>query len=71
MLEVHSGRHCGGRPIKPRRQVHDGIPFDERHCEFGPQGEGRHGSLGTTISEDDDGGTASTIENISLLLRSF
>lgn len=40
---MHSGRHCGARPIYPALQEQAGVSPIIRHCEFGPQGEGIQG----------------------------
>lgn len=45
-LITHSGRQFGGEPIYPVKQEHEGCLLCEaRHCEFGPHGEGWHGSF--------------------------
>lgn len=43
---VHSGRQLGGLPLYCGKHVHEGDPPMSRHCENGPQGEGKHGSVG-------------------------
>lgn len=45
-LIVHSGRQLGGLPIYPDWQLHAGISPDFTQMEFGPQGDGSHGSAG-------------------------
>lgn len=42
---VHSGLQLGGLPSKLAWQEQDGIPLRLRQTEFGPQGDGMHGSL--------------------------
>lgn len=44
-LMVHSGLQLGGEPAYSGKQEHDGIPPLSLHCEYGPHGEGRHGSV--------------------------
>lgn len=39
----HSGLQLGGTPMKSAKQLQDGNWFTATHCEFGPQGDGRHG----------------------------
>lgn len=39
----HSGLQLGGRPMKSGKQLHDANWFTTAHCEFGPQGDGKHG----------------------------
>lgn len=39
----HSGRQCGGLPIKSIKQEQDGMFPIFRHSAFGPQGDGTHG----------------------------
>lgn len=56
-LIVHSGLQFGGLPSKLGKQEHDGIPRRFLHCEFGPHGDGTHGSL---VSIE---GTVSLTEN--------
>lgn len=46
-LIVHSGRQFGGLPIKLPTHEHEGDPPISRHCELGPQGDGKHGSIYT------------------------
>lgn len=47
MLMRHSGRQLGGGPRSSGKQVQDDEPSGVTvHREFGPQGEGLHGSLG-------------------------
>lgn len=48
---THSGRQLGGEPMKSSKQEHIyalELPI-VRHIELGPQGDGRHGSVGATI----------------------
>lgn len=47
-LIVHSGRQFGGVPIKLAKQEQEGAPPISRHCEFGPHGDGKHGSRGAS-----------------------
>lgn len=44
-LIVHSGRQFGGAPIKVGWQLHAGVSCDFTHIEFGPHGDGWHGSI--------------------------
>lgn len=48
-LIVHSGLQFGGLPIYSAKQEHDGEPPMSRHCEFGPQGDGRQGFRFSTL----------------------
>lgn len=43
LLVVHSGRHCGGVPIKPCKHEQTEWPLISLHWLLGPQGEGLHG----------------------------
>lgn len=43
----HSGRQLGGTPINWLKHEQDGTPLAFLHWEFGPQGEGIHGSVGS------------------------
>lgn len=46
---THSGLQLGGAPMYPGKHEHVGEPDDDGwHCEFGPQGEGAHGSFGAS-----------------------
>lgn len=47
-LETHSGRQFGGDPMNSFKHEHDGVSPTTLHCEFGPQGDGRHGSRFST-----------------------
>lgn len=40
LLARHSGRQCGGFPMKSGKQEHDGKLCITLHSEFGPHGEG-------------------------------
>lgn len=44
LLLAHSGRQLGGMPMNSGKQEQDGMSPFTMHCEFGPQGEGWHGS---------------------------
>ena len=46
-LEIHSGRQFGAEPIKPCKHEHDGESPIALHSEFGPQGLGAHGFIGS------------------------
>lgn len=46
LLETHSGRQFGGRPIKSGKQEQEGEPFIILQAEYGPQGDGSHGLTG-------------------------
>lgn len=43
LLVVHSGRHCGGVPMKPWRHEQTEWPLISLHWLLGPQGDGLHG----------------------------
>lgn len=47
---VHSGLQLGGLPIYSLRQEQADVPPMFRHSECGPQGDGKHGSLGTSTT---------------------
>lgn len=55
LLTTHCGRQAGGAPTWPGKQAHDGDPAPATvHVEYGPHGDGTHGSRGG------GGGSAST-----------
>lgn len=43
---THSGLQLGGEPMYPCKQEQAGFGPLAWHCEFGPHGEGWHGSRG-------------------------
>lgn len=45
VLTVHSGLHAGGLPINVGIQEQTACPFESRHWELGPQGDGLQTSL--------------------------
>lgn len=45
-LLMHSGLQAGGEPMKSGRQEQEGESLMTWHWELGPQGEGRHRSIG-------------------------
>lgn len=46
---THSGRHCGGVPMKPWTHEQTGWLFASLHCELGPHGVGWQGFTGSSI----------------------
>lgn len=55
-FETHSGRQFGGAPMYSLRHEQDGVSPTGLHSEFGPQGDGWHGLMGSLE------GNCSTIE---------
>lgn len=49
-LLIHSGLQFGGVPIYSWRHEQDGLPLMSLHWEYGPQGDGWQGLLGTIFS---------------------
>lgn len=47
LLLVHSGRQYGGEPKYCWRQLQEAWPLIDAQCAFSPQGDGRHGSIGS------------------------
>lgn len=57
VLETHSGLQFGGDPINSLRHEHDGESPIARHSEFGPQGDGWHGVIGSLAGRSSTEGT--------------
>lgn len=47
LLLMHWGLQLGGIPINSDKQEQDGVSPFTWHCEFGPHGDGTHGSIGS------------------------
>lgn len=45
ILLTHSARQFGGAPIKFGAHIQTGLSPSSLQCEFGPQGEGKHGLI--------------------------
>lgn len=52
VFTTHSGLQYGGLPTNPFKQEHDGTPPISLQREFGPQGDGRHGLIGSIFIGD-------------------
>lgn len=50
---MHSGRQFGGKPVYSGWQVHEGDSPMTLQIEYGPQGEGVHGSTGKKETESE------------------